>query len=593
MNQQPQPGGAGGFEGGDDLEGATQMVDLNAFKNESSFGGGGVGGGVSVGGGGMQIGGDVPEGATQMVDLNAFQVGASRLDQISTSGPSYSSGGESTQFVNLADLAAGAKAAAAMPPAPAGPPPIEQDAVLLQSYQFGAQSVQHLPGDVTLIFARNSFGQEVVLKRVFNGPPEHMPQQLRDRIQALATIRHPNLAQMNGLFAAQTGCWVELQRPAGGRITHMVMHAGLTLEQAGPWFKQVADVLAQIHQRGIIYGSMTTDSIWVEPNTNAVMLEPFDVLVFEERGNLGPFGPPELNMPPEQRPIDPATDIYTLATTMIASLAGLPPTPEKLAQIPNAKLQAALTSALAQDYKTRPKTADAIIAALDGKSAGGASGGLPVDPKILGAVAALLGVVVVAFVLMSDSGGPPVAPPPDTPPETTAGNTPNETTGSTAPTMPAGVAPGVVQADARLAVTASFRLNPVVEEKKESTGADAKKADDMRVEARKLIKEASGLKEDYRQQNYTKALSNLAEAMELDPKHPDNEKLLGEVIEDKGAREFLTDAMERVEQRLEGGTVSNVVLPYRTFSKIYPGNKYPIFFEKNDRGTVTVLKRTN
>lgn len=373
----------------------------------------------------------------------------------------------------------------------------------------------------------------------------------------------------------------------------MVMQGGIPLEQATPWFKQIAEVLSLIHQHGIIYGSMTTDSVWVDPNTNSAMLEPFDALVFEERGNLGPFGPPEMNMPPDQRPIDPATDIYTLATTMIATLAGLPPTPEKLAQVPNAKLQAALTSALTQDLKARPKTADAIIAALDGKGAGGAAGGLPVDPKLLGAVAALLGVVVVAFVLMSDSGGPLVEPPPDVkPPETTAGTTAG-TTVDTTPKLPDGVAPGVVQSDARLAVTASFRMNPVIEPTKESTGAEADKADKLRVEARKLIKEASGLKEAYRQENYQKALSNLSTAMELDPKHPDNEKLLSEALDDKGTREFLNDAMERVEERMAGGTVSNVVLPYRVFARIYPGKKYPVFFEKNDRSTVSILKRTN
>ena len=103
-----------------------------------------------------------------MVELHELQEGAPAVvaDQ---SSAGYSG---STQFVDLNSLEMGT--VGEQPGVPevgqvgqVGP---TQDPLLQQSYQFTPDAVQQY-GEATLIFARNQSGQEVVLKRVWQGHP--------------------------------------------------------------------------------------------------------------------------------------------------------------------------------------------------------------------------------------------------------------------------------------------------------------------------------------------------------------------------------------------------------------------------------------
>ena len=132
------------------------------------------------------------DGNTAFVNINDFAAGESFVPDDASAG--YEG---STQFVNLAALQAGAAAEAG------GPAGIEQDPVLRQGYQYGAESIQY--GEITLVFAQNQQGRPVVLKRIWDGDPNGMPMPLRQRVAALDQIRHPQLVGLNGMIAAPTG----------------------------------------------------------------------------------------------------------------------------------------------------------------------------------------------------------------------------------------------------------------------------------------------------------------------------------------------------------------------------------------------------
>ena len=229
------------------------------------------------------------------------------LDHIEEGPPSVvadpaSAGYEgNTQFVDLNQLMASSPQATTMPmdavsvagQMGAGGVSPAQDNLLAQTYQFGPEAVQQY-GTNTLIFARNQQGQDIVLKRIWEGTFDQIPERVRAKLAQLGLLQHPGVTRMHGMFASPSGCWVELERPLGARLS-FVLQSGppQTPEQVAAWAKPVSEALALIHNQELIYGNMTSEAIWVDAASGQVKLEPFDVLAFVDRSSeMGPFAPP-------------------------------------------------------------------------------------------------------------------------------------------------------------------------------------------------------------------------------------------------------------------------------------------------------------
>jgi serine/threonine protein kinase len=610
INQQARPQQSPAIEDyGDDSEGSTQMVDLQALQAGAAqqAGGGAFGGAADYG--------DDSEGSTQMVDLQALQAGAAaqqaspfggtadyaesegstqfvHLSDLQAGPPpaaDYSGGssGESTQFVDLNALAAGAQVSQA---GMFRSTPIEQDPVLKQGYQFGAEGIQRF-GDITLVFARNALGRDVVLKRVWEGPPEQMPAWLRDRIMQIAQIQHPSLTRMNGLFAGGSGCWIELERPPGMRLTHILQQGVQPIEKVSTWAKELAQAIQTIHGFGILYGSLTPDAIWIDERAGTVMLEPYDALAFELRGNLGPFGAPEMSTPPDQRPVTPATDVYSMAMVLVAALTGNPPDVTKLVEIKNPKLLTAIKAALYPDPNRRPVNFDELLAGLG--PSGGSAGGkkLPVDPKLIaaGAVGLLL---IVGLLFM---GGDPPAEEPK--PDEIAAASDKDPAEAKKPAVP-----GAVVEDKRLTIEMSFEKNPPKEaspdspdEKKEPSDKEIAKAAQERQSALKLIAEAKTFQEKYREDNYKQAFVALNHAIELQGEITDSDRRIWkDMLTDPLVYKYQLSYITMVEDRLfkENGSITNALPPYRQLKQVYPLAPAGKFFEANGKAEVKELSAT-
>lgn len=634
---QPQPSGYAGVDDFDEFEEATALVDLNALQNptpQQLQGSPPPRQGFNPPPSFSDYSDDDEGGATQMVDLNALQGGA----EIATSAPDYSApaGGfedvnsseASTQFVSASSIQTGQQAYESQPPAPSefattahssveaaqgttqfldinaltqgqglGDAPsgmpqgevgsIDQDHTLRGGYQFGPESIQQF-GANTLIFAVTPDGLDVVLKRVWDQAPDSFPDWLITRVQQLNQIKHANLAEMNGLFTSTSGCWVELGRPKGVRLTHLLANGPKDPKVVKKWMKQVAAAITAVHTHSVLYGNLNPESIWIEEESSKVTLEPFDVLSFEDRGTLGMFGAPELQMPPDQRPVTPATDTYSFAAVTLMCLTGQV-SPQALDSLQKMdKLKDALRDALNPDPTTRPTSFEPILKTL------GSAGGF--DPRLLVPIVAVLIVLVLGAVLLKKK------PKPSTLPQTPVAVAGQE--GTPTPDVAAldpltlktrVVAPGEVQTDERLKIETSYQLNPgvVVEEDgpHEPTEDEQKMAERERERAQQTLKDApraDGPME--KQKAYKRVFESLVKIVKLEGALDASDKKMFETLaEDNFAREFYTSYITDVEKPLMQKSIGKARMPYSKLSKLDPYAKSGAFFERHKTPKFNVI----
>lgn len=606
----PPPGGAPSYED----EGATQMVDLNALRQGGppptpggasgvSFGATPAGGASPPSGDGLVIGGGGDhEASTQFVDVNAFQQQApppsygpppedatealSLDDIVEEGGPviaDHSTAGYegSTQFVDLNALAAGGVGEQPGVAQPGGATP-QQDPLLQQSYRFTPDAIQQY-GDVTLIFAQNQAGQDVVLKRVWDGHPDHMPQDLRVKISQLAQIQHENLAGMNGLFASHSGAWVELERPAGMRLTYLLQRGIMSKEQVAQWAPGVVAALQTIHGFSILYENLTPDAIWLDEQTGQVKIEPFDVLAFEDRGTLGPFGAPELQTPGKFPPT-PATDVYSFAVVVLNAITGIPD-PGQIDRVEDKKLRKALEEGLKSNPTMRLDEFRTILRALGAKNiprAGGESEGF--DKRFLIPIGILVVLLIALFIpTIMNMVSPPkrVIPPqanvPEMPPEDR---------------VPQTNAPGVLEEDERLTVLTSYIYAPP-ETPKEPKLPSEEEIEGF-IEASREALSASKKYKDSNNTDYQNALENYAKAVRGRGGTPTEaeDELFEELMEHHKLREYYNEKLKGVEESLiEEQSVGSATLRYRTLTLIDPNANALRFFENNAKATVREISR--
>ncbi len=554
-----------------DPEGSTQFVNINELAAGPPPGAyDGMGGAMDE------------DGATQMVDLATLQAGPPPSSgHVVDHGSSGYEG--STQFVDLNALAAGQ--VGAQPGAPMGQlSPVEQDPVLIQAYEFSPEAIQRF-GQYTLVFARNkATGADIVLKRVWEGMPDQMPEWLRTRVNQLSQITHPKLAALNGLFASHSGAWVELERPPGMRLTHILMQRGaLPSKEVGKIIHQVAQAIQAVHAYQILYSTLTLDAIWVDENGNA-KIEPFDVVSFEERGDLGPFGAPEMSQPPEQRPVTPATDVYSLAMVAITGLKGQPD-PALAGQLKNKKLSAALTSALDPNPHTRPATFDQILSAMDGGDSGAG-----IQPKqiALFAVAAvvILGTALV-FLLPGEQQARVI-------------EDPNAALAAAVSAEKKADPPGPVDEDPRVTVETTFSYNPaaanvVVIETPEKIAVNHDGANALVGEARKNYESANKYRSEDAREMRREAFEQLARAIRLRGGKPGPKEvvLAREFADDEKMQEVRAAILRDVEDYINNGDLSAVALNYKKLQKIDAAANDDEFFVGNTKARVTKITPVN
>ena len=488
----------------------------------------------------------------------------------------------STQFVDVNALMAGQDSGAG-----GGGDPIDNDEELHRGYQFSADDI-HREGDITLIDAKNALGMPVLLKRIWEGRPEEMSTPLRERLAQLNELKHPNLQAMNGMFVSNSGMWVELEAQRGQCLSKIVSDGGpLPVESALEILSQAGQVLDTIHDHELAYANLTADAIWVDPK-GRVQVEPFDMLKLADRGDLGAYGPPEMEAPPDRRQLSPASDVYSLAAVFAATITGVPLRPALLADFDDQKVVAKLQAALHPDPAERPQSCQEFIDEF--RSGGG------LDIKIVGAgIFAALFIGVAAFAMLGDDSPPP--PPPEQASSEQAVADESADDGGESQQAPAAQArdlpdvemPGSYTTDPRLTVTTSFRLNPPADA---ITLATDEQLQEWRVEVEELIEAAEAASEkSSKLKHYADALELLGRLIRKQDSPGDDLETWREIHAVDIVQEEIKAVVESVREPLLEGRIGTANRRYARLAAIDPGADATSFLSSNNNATIIELTR--
>ncbi len=518
---------------------------------------------------------------TQTLDIDDLQ----EVDDFASDYDEGYSAQESTQFVDLNQLAAGAPAApssfAAGPGAPgAGAMSPLQDPLLTQSYAFTQESIQTY-GNSTLIFTRNQQGQDVVLKRIWQGVSTQMPDDIRQRLTTLSQMHHPHLARLNGVLDSHSGCWAELERPPGQRLSYILSNGPQGRPDIALWAYPTADAIQYIHQFSILYKNLTPDAIWIDEQTRTILLEPFDLLAFEDRGNLGPYGPPELQQPAGTYPVTPATDVYSFAAVIVAALTGVPD-PDQVGRIEFQSLKNELVKSLELNPTLRPTEFEPILKVLGPRIDLNPEAKKGFDKRLL--IPIVLIVALLGFILFS--GG-------DSPKKITYRQ-------EGLPALQEGAevvakAPGALDEIPEVTVIQSYRYAPP--EKVDPEPATDVDISEHVEKIKKHITDSKKFNKSEAEVEYKNALKllqdiHVAQGGKLTP---EQQEAYDMAMADKGFRAFRRTLIEKVEERLlprdEKGFTPNFEeskLPYQALS-IDPYAKGREFFLGNKKAQIVSI----
>ena len=556
----------------------------------------------------IQIGGDdagdgPTEGKTDYIDTAKF------ADEGESLAPDEESAGYSgnTQFVDVNELAEGQ---------PDGSSAIIDDETLQASYEFSEEDVYE--GDVTVVFAKNFAEESVVLRRIWDEQPASMPQDVRERIKQLKQLEHPNLVPMKGMLGSETGTWAEFPEPKGYRLTAILEEYGTqAVEDVRDWLRQIADALQFVHEHDFVYANLNTDAIWIQQD-NSVEIEPFDILRFSHRGDLGEFGPPEMTGGDEDVNLHPDADVYSLGKVGIKCLTG-----DTVAMAADTIEDDAVADVLKKAASDAPEQRFATVAAFTEALDGAESGGLDIDfgsKKLIAGAAGVVLLVGAGFVglkFIGGSGGekmakaassgavdpgknkggakntnaPAKTDEPDKDKKRAKKKGASKSAGSKAP-EPESIEPKAAKVKAMpIEISRSYAKNPPKGRGKPQ-GADSKESAKLRKEMNSYLEKAKKASDrDKKLKHFRNSLKAVTKVIRRKDKPSKKEAaLFQEITSHELVRSYLDGLRRDVEKALENGEFGTARRKYQTWAQYDYRAGAQQFFSKDRAPTIKELK---
>jgi len=331
-----------------------------------------------------------------------------------------------------------------------------------------------------------SLGREVAIKlfhpHVWDDPAFRM--RFRRECEALTALDHPNVIPVLDFGESDGTGWIVMHLARGGTLADRLAQGPLHPDGALAILRQVASALDAAHAEGRLHRDVKPENVLLEPDGHAWLAD-FGVAravgstttVPGQMIGTAAYMAPEVIGGGRARP---AADLYAftcmafecltgrrpfpdgeVGTVLFAHLERIPPRARSIRPDLPRRAEKALQAGLAKDPRDRPRSATALVDALDSAMPRpdstmpyGAVGSSPAARRGMGfaslaaASVLLVGGAVGAFALMSASG-PEATTAPARPPLAAIPTPDGEVAGSEAPR---GAVPGATAAD-RVAAT--------------------------------------------------------------------------------------------------------------------------------------------
>lgn len=234
--------------------------------------------------------------------------------------------------------------------------------------------------------------QPVVLKtlNLQQEPPKRihdLGERFIQEAQRLAQFHHPHIVRVSDCFIEGGRPFIVMDYIPGRTLAQVIQEEGpLPEKTALHYIRQVASALELVHEHGLLHRDVKPDNIMLREGTDQVVLIDFGIAreytagVTETNTGLlsAGYAPVEQYLPRHQW--TPATDVYALAATLYALLAGRPPVASVLRdRVPLEDLRRfqpnlsqrtidAIEAGMALDVRERPQTVRVWLQLLMGQS---------------------------------------------------------------------------------------------------------------------------------------------------------------------------------------------------------------------------------
>src|SRR5438552_2593245 len=184
--------------------------------------------------------------------------------------------------------------------------------------------------------------RDVALKLLpdhFAGDPERLARFQREA-QVLASLNHPNIAQIHGLDDSTPQTCIVMELVDGQTLQERLNRGPIPLDEALPIARQIAEALEAAHEKGIIHRDLKPANIKLTPEGKVKVLDFGLAKAFDSESTGDPANSPTLTMgstragmilgtagymSPEQakgKTVDKRADIWSFGIVLMEMLGG-------------------------------------------------------------------------------------------------------------------------------------------------------------------------------------------------------------------------------------------------------------------------------
>jgi serine/threonine protein kinase len=238
--------------------------------------------------------------------------------------------------------------------------------LLTGGYRLGPEAARGATASVHRAYAAD--GSIVAAKRLLDD--RHATRQVIEA-RLLRVLDHPRVVKVLGLVEDASGRYLIMEWVEGQNLAEVAAREGpLSADRVLEWVFEAADGLAYVHEQQTVHRDVKPQNLMLSDELGIVVVDFGIAQSFASRG-ASESGTPGF-MAPEAYSggaITPRTDVYGLAASAWALIAGAPPRLGAPDPLPGATpaVAAALRAALTVDPRERTASMAAFAAALGGR----------------------------------------------------------------------------------------------------------------------------------------------------------------------------------------------------------------------------------